>query len=471
MPGLALEKRLLHISNNRASPPVDELRRVCVKGSPDAVLRALGEAALADAASEAQGRPTGDAPELTRTAWEALVRSAPQQACQASAQLLALVPGPDSQPQLFEPSNGAVRDGSAPWTGEALVPAHLTGAHLVAVSQQWAQARSSSPVAHPAMPLARVWAERQCMWIDYRESRILPAAFAAGFVALNAAQDPEMTLWPVGPQGTSPNVAGSPLVRLAIEIGCGIPYGARSDDTVLLPPLTVTELLAMLYPPPLRPPAWRRNRWGRVLGALRRLERMCSAGDPERRPVVEILSGPGTSPAPDDEVRLAVNTPTRDNGPRLPRDAVCSLGRGYGRGLWLVVSAARCWDRLIARRGKIPSPARRGKPAASMGRLPTVSIDEMVAMCRWPTSGPPAPVAPAAVSRARSAAAATAEALANSGWLTLASEQGWHGAHSGCVGPNRSAAGVVRSTPVRIVPAPWWTDANRAAPPVPRHSA
>ncbi|MYA40495.1 MAG: hypothetical protein F4Z31_01700 [Gemmatimonadetes bacterium] len=184
---------------------------------------------------------------------------------------------------------------------------------------------------------------------------------------------------------------------------------------------------------------------------------------------------PDEAPELDDEVRLAVNTSTRGNGPRLPRDAVRVLGRGYGRGLWLTVSAARCWDRLIAQRGEIPSPVTtRGNPAKSTRRLPLVGIDEIVTMCRWPHSEHPGP---AAVSRARSSAAKTLEMLADSGWLTIVSERGWHGAHSSRVGSECSAAGVARIKPVRIVPAPWWADAVKkghqkgvSVPPLPRHT-
>lgn len=462
MASLRLEDRLLRKSDSRANPMVEQLRRVCARGSPDAVLRALGEMAIADAANEARGSAPDDAPELTETAWAALIRSAPKPARQASAHLLALVPGLDSQPQLFEPVNGTAPEGLAHTTA---MPVQLSGTQLKEVSRRWAQARLPNTAEHPALPLARVWAQQQCLWIDQRKSRILPAMFAAGFVALQ--QDSELTLWPVGSQGSSPNVAGSPVVRLAIEIGCGIPYDARSDNTVLLPPLTVDDLLAMLYPPPLRPAAWRRNRWGRITAALRRLERMCSVGDPQRRPAIEILSIPGATPAPDDEVRLAVNTPTRENGPRLPRDAMRTLGRDYGRGLWLVVSSARCWDRLIARNGKVPAPARGGKPTASMAWLPTVGVDDLVSMCRWPG---PAPSVPAAVSRARSAAATTLETLADAGWLTVASAHGWHGSHSRLVGSKRSAAGAARSLPVQVLPAPWWRQDNATAPPAPRQS-
>ena len=462
MASLPLEERLLRKSENRASPTVEQLRRVCARGTSDAVLRALGQAALADAAHEAQSRAFDDAPELTERAWATLIRSAPQQARQASAQLLALVPAPDNQPQLFEP-NGATHGGPA----LDAVDVQLSGDQLVAVSQRWAQARLPNTTEHPAQPLAKVWARQQCLWIDERKSRILPAAFAAGFVALHQAQDSALTLWPVGSQGSSPNVAASPVVRLAIEIGCGIPYDARSDGTILLPALTVDQLLAMLYRPPLRPPAWRRNRWGRVAAALRRLERMCSVADPQRRPAIEILSIPSASPAPEDEVRLAVNTPTSSNGPRLPRDAMRTLGRDYGRGLWLMVGAARCWDRIIARKGKVPSPVRGGKPAASMAWLPTVGVDDLVTLCRWP--GPTSSV-PAAVSRARSAAAVTLEKLADSGWLTVASADGWHGAHSELVGPERSAVGVARSQPVQVLPAPWWCRANSTVPSAPGSS-
>ena len=462
---LRLEERLARKSDSRASPTVEQLRRVCAKGSPDAVLRALGDMALADAASEAHVRAPDDAPELTETAWAALMRSAPQQARQASAQLLAFVPGLDSQPQLFEPVNGTAREGPALKAAETIVPVQLSGTQLKEVSQRWAQARTPNTAEHPALPLAKVWAQRQCLWIDDRESRILPAMFAAGFVALHPSQDSEPTLWPVGSRGSSPNVAASPAVRLAIEIGCGIPYDARSDGTVLLAPLTVDQLLAMLYTDPLRPSAWRRNRWGRISAGLRQLERVCSVADPERRPAIEILSIPGANAGPDDKVRLAVNTPSRDNGPRLPREAMRSLGRGYGRGLWLMVSAARCWDRLIARQGKVPSPVRSRKPTKSMTWLPTVGVDDLVTMCRWPG---PASSVPAAVSRARSAAATTLEALADAGWLTVASSHGWHGAHSDLVGPARSAAGVARSQPVQVLPAPWWCRDSVTAPPAPR---
>lgn len=468
MPDLSLGDRVLRIADTQGSPTADELRRVCAAGSQDAVLRALGEAALADAASEARGQPPADAPELTATAWEALMRSAPPQARQASAELLALVPAPDGHPQLFKPVNGTTH-GSAHPAAEGAVPVRLSGDQLVTVSKRWARTQLPGPAAHPAMPLAKVWAERQCLWVDSRESRILPAAFAAGFVPLRPSHDSALTLWPQGQQqGTSPNVAASPVLRLAVEIGCGIPYEARTDGTVLLPPLTVADLLAMLYPNPIRTAAWRRNRWERMASSLRGLERMCSAADPQRRPAFEILSTPGARPDLEDEVRLAIHAPTGDSGPRLPRDAMRSLGRGYGRGLWLMVSAARCWDRLIARKGELPSPVTRGAPAKSMRRLPAVGVDEIVAMCRWP--GGPKPLTPAAVSRARSAAAATLETLADSGWLTLASAQGWHGAHSELVGPERSAVGVARSAPVRILPAPWWTKAGTEAPPAPQHT-
>ena len=464
MPDLSLGDRVLRIADTQGSPTADELRRVCAAGSQDAVLRALGEAALADAASEARGQPPADAPELTATAWEALMRSAPPQARQASAELLALVPAPDGHPQLFKPVNGSAHPAE-----EGAVPVRLSGDQLVTVSKRWARTQLPGPAAHPAMPLAKVWAERQCLWVDSRESRILPAAFAAGFVPLRPSHDSALTLWPQGQQqGTSPNVAASPVLRLAIEVGCGISYEARTDGTVLLPPLTVADLLAMLYPPPIRTAAWRRNRWERMASSLRGLERMCSAADPQRRPAFEILSAPGARPDLEDEVRLAIHAPTGDSGPRLPRDAMRSLGRGYGRGLWLLVSAARCWDRLIASKGELPSPVTRGAPAKSMRRLPAVGVDEIVAMCRWP--GGPKPLTPAAVSRARSAAAATLETLADAGWLTLVSAQGWHGAHSALVGPERSAVGVARSAPVRILPAPWWTKAGTEAPPVPQHT-
>ena len=307
------------------------------------------------------------------------------------------------------------------------------------------------------------------MWIDDRESRILPAAFASGFADLHPEQCPDPTLWPQGQHGASPNAAADVAMRLAIEFGCATPYEARSTDSVLLPPLTVADVLAMLYPPPLRTPGWRRNRWGRAAAGLRKLERVRAASDPERRPTVEILNMPETAPDLDDEIRLAIHTPTLENGPRLPRDAVRVLGRSYGRGLWLMVGAARCWDRLIARKGELPSPVIRRKPAQSLSRLPTVGIDEIVTMCRWPHNERPGP---AAVSRARSSAAVTLETLADSGWLTIASEHGWHGVHSELVGTKRSAAGVVRVAPVRIMPAPWWVTALKGSvtvPPPPRH--
>ena len=467
MAGLPLEERLLRKSDNRASPTVEQLRRVSARGNPDAVLRALGEVALACAAQETQSRAPDNPPELTEPAWTTLVRSAPQQARQASAQLLALVPGHGSQPELFEAVNGTARSGPTLHTVETAVLDQLSGDQLGKVSKRWAQGRLPNTAEHPALPLAMTWAQQQCLWVDERESRILPAAFAAGFVALRPAQVSELTLWPVGLQGSSPNVAASPDVRLAIEIGCGIPYETRSDSTVLLPPLTVDKLLAMLYSEPLRPAAWRRNRWGRVVAALRRLERMCSVADPQRRPALEIVSMPDDAPEPGDEVRLAVNTPTRDNGPRLPRDAMRLLGRGYGRGLWLMVGAARCWDRLIAKQGKVPSPVRGGKPTAAMTWLPTVGLDDLVTMCRWPGASSSVP---AAVSRARSAAAATLEALADAGWVTIASAEGWHGAHSDLVGQGAPARGVVRSGPVQILPAPWWCRDKGVAPPPPRHS-
>lgn len=465
-PSELLEDRLLRISDNNRSSTVDQLRRICATGSPGAVLRALGEAALADGAREAQRRPPSESPELTETAWSALIRSAPQPACRSAAKLLALVPlRPNNQQQLFKPVNGSESHGD-----EAAVPTLLSGEQLVEVSRRWAQASAATDVEHPALPLAQVWAERQCVWIDERESRILPAAFAAGFADLHPQRGPDPMLWPRGQHGASPNVAGDVAMRLAIEIGCATPYEARSNDTVLLPPLTVADVLAMLYPPPLRTAAWRRNRWGRAAAGLRRLERVRAASDPEQRPAIEILSMPEAAPELDDEVLLAINTPTLENGPRLPRDAVRILGRSYGRGLWLMVGAARCWDRLIARKGELPQPVSRRKPTQSMSRLPTVGIDEIVTMCRWPHTDRPGP---AAVSRARSSAAATLETLADSGWLTIASERGWHGAHSELVGTKRSAAGVARVAPVRIMPAPWWVRALKdrvAVPPAPQHS-
>ena len=250
-----LEERLLRKSDSRATPMVEQLRRVCARGNPDAVLRALGEVALADAAIEARGRPPDDAPELTETAWDALMRSAPSQARQASAHLLALVPGLDSQPQLFEPVNGTAREGPALEAVETAVPVQLSGSQLKEVSKRWAaQARLPNMAEHPALPLAKAWARQQCLWIDQRESRILPAMFAAGFVALHQSQDSALTLWPVGSQGSSPNVAGSPAVRLAIEIGCGIPYDTRSDSTVLLPPTDGGQPLGDVVPAPLAAP-------------------------------------------------------------------------------------------------------------------------------------------------------------------------------------------------------------------------
>ena len=63
MPNLSLGDRVLRIADTQGSSTAEELRRVCAAGSQDAVLRALGEAALADAASEARGLPPTDAPE------------------------------------------------------------------------------------------------------------------------------------------------------------------------------------------------------------------------------------------------------------------------------------------------------------------------------------------------------------------------------------------------------------------------
>ena len=134
-------------------------------------------------------------------------------------------------------------------------------------------------------------------------------------------------------------MAASPVLRLAVEIGCGIPYEARTDGTVLLPPLTVADLLAMLYPPPIRTAAWRRNRWERVASALRGLERMCSAADPQRRPAFEILSSPGATPDPEDEVHLAVHAPTGDNGPEAA--ARCDALTGAQLRAGLVVDGER----------------------------------------------------------------------------------------------------------------------------------